>query len=121
MTGYIGESKELQIGPETIINLVAETFELPKELVKLDKKLKEDLDILINGYMNRRINNAKDIEKLEISEILTTIDKMKCLKGKGAKEKRLNLLISLARKCDSELQFIYLLKILKVSSQIFKI
>lgn len=113
ITGYIGESKELQIGPDIISSLLSELFGIPKEKIKSQKNIKENLSSLLNDKTNYKMFQ-KINENLEINEILLIINKLKLLKGKGSREQRLNLLIMLCKKCKNEEDLVYLLKILQV-------
>lgn len=117
ITGYIGESKELQIGPDIISSLLSELFGIPKEKIKSQKNIKENLSSLLNDKFNYKMTQKAD-EHLEINEILSIIGKLKLLKGKGSREQRLNLLIMLCKKCKNEEELVYLLKILQVKSYI---
>ena len=118
LTGYIEKAKDLQIGPSTLNDIVANLFPVSKEQITQDLKTETDIGILASEYMKKYTNKeewASSIRKpLDLGEILGTLSQIAVTKGKKSKEIKLKLLIGLCKRCQNEKELMFLLRILKV-------
>ena len=115
LTGYIEKAKDLQIGPSTLADIVANLFPVSKEEISQDLKKETDIGILASAYMKKYSKDKpQSPSPLEIKEILLTLAQVATTKGKGSKEAKLKLLLSLCKRCQNESELMFLLRILKV-------
>lgn len=118
LTGYIEKAKDLQIGPSTLNEIVANLFPVTKEQISQDLKTETDIGILASEYMKKYTNNKEwssfAQKPLDIGEILTTLGQIAATKGKKSREIKLQLLIGLCKRCQNEKELMFLLRILKV-------
>ena len=97
------------------MDIVSNLFPLSKELIASDLKSQSDIGLLASNYMKKYNNITKEIiQPLEIKEILTKINEIANIKGKGTKSLRLNGLLELCKKCRNDQELMYLLRIFKV-------
>jgi len=118
LSGYIEKSKDLQIGPATLSDIVSNLFPVNKDIINEDLRKETDIGILASRYMTKFkvLGNNEKSRPLEIHEILATLAQVATTKGKGSKEAKLKILVALCNRCQNEQELMFLLRILKVKT-----
>lgn len=122
LTGCIEKSKDLQIGPSTLLDVVTGIFPVGREKVDEDLKKESDIGVLGSEYLKQFktvLSQAKPLKPLEIKEITDVLRQIAITKGKGSREMQRKLLIDLCSRCTKETEMKFILRILKVLSYSF--